>query len=78
VVDQGWSVNSIGFGSGGGLLQKMNRDTQKCAFKCSYAVVDFTEIDVQKVHKLALARVHQAEWLLTCYCVWTVANPRAR
>ena len=28
------------FGSGGALLQKVDRDTQKCAFKCSFAVVD--------------------------------------
>ncbi len=30
----GWSAENIGFGSGGGLLQKLNRDTQKFAFKC--------------------------------------------
>lgn len=45
---KGWSINNIAFGSGGGLLQKLNRDTQKCAFKCSYAVVGGKEIDVQK------------------------------
>jgi len=32
----GWSAENIGFGSGGGLLQKLNRDTQKFAFKCSF------------------------------------------
>ena len=31
----GWSADNIAFGSGGGLLQKLNRDTQKFAFKCS-------------------------------------------
>ena len=31
-----WSADNIAFGSGGGLLQKLNRDTQKCAFKASY------------------------------------------
>jgi len=31
----GWSLDNIAFGSGGGLLQKVNRDTQKCAIKCS-------------------------------------------
>ena len=36
----GWSADNIAFGSGGALLQKLNRDTQKCAFKCSYAVVN--------------------------------------
>ena len=33
----GWSAENIGFGSGGGLLQKLDRDTQKFAFKCRYA-----------------------------------------
>ncbi len=31
----GWSADNIAFGSGGGLLQKVNRDTQKFAIKCS-------------------------------------------
>jgi len=31
----GWSADNIAFGMGGGLLQKLNRDTQKFAFKCS-------------------------------------------
>lgn len=31
----GWSADNIAFGSGGGLLQKVNRDTMKFAFKCS-------------------------------------------
>lgn len=44
----GWSVANIAFGSGGGLLQKMNRDTQKVAFKCSLAVVNGKEIEVYK------------------------------
>jgi nicotinamide phosphoribosyltransferase len=29
----GWSATNIAFGSGGGLLQKVNRDTQRFAFK---------------------------------------------
>jgi len=28
-------TENVAFGSGGALLQKLNRDTQKCAFKCS-------------------------------------------
>lgn len=36
----GWSADNIAFGSGGGLLQKVNRDTQKFAFKCSAAEID--------------------------------------
>ncbi|MFZ5830074.1 MAG: nicotinate phosphoribosyltransferase [Planctomycetota bacterium] len=31
----GWSADNIAFGSGGGLLQRLNRDTLKFAFKCS-------------------------------------------
>jgi nicotinamide phosphoribosyltransferase len=33
VVKMHWSATNIAFGSGGGLLQKVNRDTQKWAFK---------------------------------------------
>ena len=35
-----WSADNVSFGSGGALLQKVNRDTQKCAYKCSYAIID--------------------------------------
>lgn len=48
LTDNDWSINNIAFGSGGGLLQKLDRDTQKCAFKCSYACVDGKEINVSK------------------------------
>jgi nicotinamide phosphoribosyltransferase len=33
--EQNWSSDNIVFGMGGGLLQKVNRDTQRFAFKCS-------------------------------------------
>jgi nicotinamide phosphoribosyltransferase len=36
----GWSADNLSFGSGGGLLQKVNRDTCKFAFKCSSAKID--------------------------------------
>jgi nicotinamide phosphoribosyltransferase len=32
---KGWSADNLAFGSGGGLLQKLNRDTLKFAFKCA-------------------------------------------
>ena len=36
VIDAGFSTENIAtFGMGGGLLQKINRDTQRCAFKSS-------------------------------------------
>ncbi len=43
-----WSIDNIAFGSGGGLLQKMNRDTLKCAFKCCLAIVNDEEVYVYK------------------------------
>ena len=33
--NQGWAANNIVFGMGGSLLQKMTRDSQRHAFKCS-------------------------------------------
>lgn len=39
-----WSAENLAFGSGGALLQRMDRDTQKCAFKCSYAVINGKEV----------------------------------
>jgi len=44
----GWAADNLAFGSGGALLQKLHRDTQKCAFKCSYAVVNGQGVDVVK------------------------------
>jgi nicotinamide phosphoribosyltransferase len=32
---KGWSMSNWGFGMGGALLQQLNRDTQRFAFKCS-------------------------------------------
>lgn len=43
-----FSADNIAFGSGGGLLQKVNRDTQRFAFKCSSVTVDGQERDVFK------------------------------
>jgi nicotinamide phosphoribosyltransferase len=43
-----FSADNITFGSGGGLLQKLNRDTLKFAFKCSSVVVDGEQRDVYK------------------------------
>ena len=46
--DHGWSTGALTLGSGGGLLQKVNRDTQKFAFKASAAEVDGAWVDVYK------------------------------
>merc|ERR1711896_102333 len=46
--DAGWAADNLAFGSGGALLQKLHRDTQKCAFKCSYARVSGKDVEVYK------------------------------
>ena len=38
--DNGWSISNILFGSGGALLQKLNRDTQKFAYKACEVTVN--------------------------------------
>ncbi len=40
MVAEKWSIDNITFGSGGALLQKLNRDTQKCAYKCCLAEIE--------------------------------------
>lgn len=48
ITSHGWSADNLAFGSGGGLLQKLNRDTLKFAFKCSSIVVQGETRDVYK------------------------------
>lgn len=43
-----WSADNIAFGSGGALLQKLNRDTQKFAFKASSVTINGEEREVYK------------------------------
>lgn len=56
--DEGWSAENFFFGSGGALLQKLNRDTLGCAFKCSYV-----ETNGKGVSGWVLA------WFTTVYCL---------
>jgi nicotinamide phosphoribosyltransferase len=46
--NEGWSGDNIAFGMGGKLLQGLDRDTQKCAFKASSVVVDAIPREVWK------------------------------
>lgn len=49
VSKAGFATENIAcFGMGGGLLQKVNRDTQRCAFKCSAQYRDGQWYDIQK------------------------------
>ncbi len=45
---RGWSSDNIAFGMGGALLQKLNRDTQQFAFKCSEVRGTYGDRDVWK------------------------------
>ncbi len=45
---QGISAENLLLGMGGALLQKVDRDTQQFAFKCSYAEINGVGRDVQK------------------------------
>jgi nicotinamide phosphoribosyltransferase len=44
----GFSATNVAFGMGGALLQQVNRDTQRFAFKCSEATVNGVSVDVYK------------------------------
>ena len=48
MANHGWSIENIAFGMGGGLHQKVNRDTHKFAMKCSAITVDGKHYDVFK------------------------------
>merc|ERR1712050_283940 len=72
--DKGWAADNLAFGSGGALLQKLHRDTSKCAFKCSYAMVNGAGVDVvkdpitdpgkrSKKGRLTLQRSSEGQWV---------------
>lgn len=48
LIKHGYSTDCIVFGAGSAILQKVDRDTQKFAFKCSAALRDTEWIDVYK------------------------------
>jgi len=58
VMDAGYAACNVAFGMGGGLLQKMNRDTMSFATKLSHIVdADGTERDVMKTPKSSSAKI---------------------
>lgn len=48
VVNLGYAPETVTYGMGGGLLQKVNRDTQRFALKCSEILIRGKSIPVQK------------------------------
>ncbi|XP_015779653.1 PREDICTED: nicotinamide phosphoribosyltransferase-like [Acropora digitifera] len=59
-----WSADNIAFGSGGALLQKIDRDTQKCAYKCCFAVINDNPVNVYK-QPITDAAKHSKKGLLS-------------
>jgi nicotinamide phosphoribosyltransferase len=67
---KGFSTENISFGSGGALLMKFDRDTNKFAIKCSSATIDGKEVGVMKdpitdpgkVSKQGHLKLHQSGW----------------
>lgn len=79
MMDWGWSANNIAFGMGGALLQKLNRDTQKFAFKCSSATINGETVNVYKSpvgdmgkasKKGKLALLNEGHGYFTEYLYW--------
>ena len=48
VLNAGYSASNVVFGMGGALLQKVNRDTQKFAYKVCEATIDGKRIPIRK------------------------------
>lgn len=48
LMEDGWSLDNVAFGMGGGLLQRMDRDTHKFAFKVCEALIDGEWVPVSK------------------------------
>jgi nicotinamide phosphoribosyltransferase len=48
ITSHGFSASNIAFGMGGGLLQRVHRDSQKIAFKLCEAIVDGRAVPVAK------------------------------
>ena len=48
LIEDGWSLDNLTFGSGGGLLTDCSRDTLRFAMKCCWTVRNGRELDVFK------------------------------
>lgn len=60
-----WSAENIAFGMGGGLLQQLDRDTQRFAMKCCSAIVQGVERDVFKAPKTDMNKASKKGYLDT-------------
>lgn len=68
-MDRGkWSADNVAFGSGGGLLQKINRDTLRFAFKCASITAGGAERDVFKNPTTDKTKASKAGRMKLVYC----------
>jgi len=58
MTKHGWSADNIAFGSGGALLQRVHRDTQKCAFKCCYAIINGKGVSHGAALQVCYTQIH--------------------
>jgi hypothetical protein len=62
LLANGFCSNVVNFGSGGGLLQKVNRDSLSCAFKCCAMCVNTTTTNgTPPGHRLGTDDHHQRD-----------------
>lgn len=60
IVKAHWAIDNIVNGMGGGLLQKVNRDTQKIAIKLCNAIIGGAEVPVSKKPKTDTGKASKA------------------
>jgi nicotinamide phosphoribosyltransferase len=60
INDAGWSMDNLAFGMGGALLQSVNRDTLKFAFKCSSIRINGTWYGVSKSPKTDMSKASKS------------------
>lgn len=61
--NEGWATDNLVFGSGGGLLQKHNRDTERFAIKCCSSTYNGEIIDVRKNPSTDSSKTSKAGYL---------------
>ena len=57
ITGDGYAADNVAFGMGGALLQRLDRDTQKFALKCSAARVDGEWVDAVSYTHLTLPTI---------------------
>jgi hypothetical protein len=76
VLDEGFAASNVAFGMGGGLLQKMDRDTMSFACKLSHIIdPDGTERNVMKTPKTASSKVQRKALLCCALALLVGASP---